>query len=206
MADWGPGWSPDGSLIAWNSAPPFEDLHGFVMRPDGSSVEQVTDEIFFEYPSWSPDGDHIAFMSPVAEEGLQYDIFVMNADGTGIRRLTDSPGDEGWPSWSPNGDTILFSSQRDDCSFSDAPDCLTMPSGSFGQFHTLYLMNPDGSEERRVSDVFGQIADWSPDGRYILFEDFAGGGSGLNVMRVDGSGLATIAIRHPYPTFPDWVA
>ena len=66
-------------------------------------------------------------------------------------------------------------------------------------------MNADGSCQTRISDAFGQIADWSPDGRFIVFEDFAGR-SGLNVIRVDGSGLTTIPIRAPNAGFPDWTS
>jgi len=170
VLDWGPAWSPDGSRIAWNSDrndPGIGDLDGFVMRPNGSRVEEITDEPFFEYPSWSPDGERIAFMSPV---GADYEIFVIDTDGSDAHQLTDSPGDDGWPSWSPDGSTILFASQRDDCSYSDAPDCMT--TGDIGPYQTLYVMNADGSNVTRVSDAFGQIADWSPDGRFIVFEDF----------------------------------
>ena len=44
-------------------------------------------------------------------EGSSYDIYVMNAYGTDVRRLTDAPVDEGWPAWSPDGRQIVFSSQ-----------------------------------------------------------------------------------------------
>jgi Tol biopolymer transport system component len=136
-------------------------------------------------------------------EGTQnYEIFVMGSDGTNVRRLTDSAGDDGWPSWSPDGTQILFSSIRDDCAYSDAPDCKT--TGAIGPYHTLYVMNA-GSGQTRISDAFGQIADWSPDGRFIVFEDFAGR-SGLSVIRVDGSGLTTIPILAPNAGFPDWIS
>ena len=48
-------------------------------------------------------------MSP--GEGSRYDIFVMNADGTDMRRLTSSPSDDGWRGWSPEGRQIVFTSQ-----------------------------------------------------------------------------------------------
>jgi Tol biopolymer transport system component len=61
-------------------------------------------------------------------------------------------------------------------------------------------MNADGTDQTRVSDVYGQIADWSPNGRYIVFE----GQGGLSIMRADGSGLATLPISVSSPAFPDW--
>ena len=61
-------------------------------------------------PSWSPDGRRIAFQSDVDED---WEIFVMNADGSGVTQLTDN---EAWnltPSWSPDGRRIAFQSLRD---------------------------------------------------------------------------------------------
>jgi Tol biopolymer transport system component len=64
----------------------------------------------------------------------------------------------------------------------------------------MYVMHADGSHQDRVSDVFGQIADWSPDGRYIVF----GGRDGLSIIRADGSGLTTLPTGAVAPGFPDW--
>jgi hypothetical protein len=63
-----------------------------------------------------------------------YEIYVVNADGTGLRRLTRSPGPDGWPALSPDGKQILFSSVRDDCAFSRAAGCKT--TGDLGLYHT----------------------------------------------------------------------
>lgn len=57
------------------------------------------------HPAWSPNGEHIAFVSD--REG-NMELYIMNANGSGIIRLTDSVEDEGHPSWSPDGNQIVF--------------------------------------------------------------------------------------------------
>jgi TolB protein len=201
VADWGPSWSPDGREIAWNSdrATPGT-FRGFLMRPDGSHVEPLGADAWVEYAAWSPDGTELAFMGQTPEGTDNYEIYVVNADGSGLRRLTNSPGPDGWPAWSPDGERILFSSVRDDCAYADEADCKT--SGDVGPYHTLYVMNADGSQQDRLSDVFAQIADWSPDARYIVFE----GRAGLMVMRSDGSDVTRLPTGISPSGFPDWTA
>lgn len=206
VSDWGPAWSPDGAWIAWNSErdePRSGVLHGFVMHPDGSGIRRITDEIWVEYPAWSPDGTKFVFMAQEpSASGLDpdYNIYVMNADGSGVTKLTDGPGTEGFPAWSPDGTQIAFSSTQDDCSNTDDPDCLS--TGDIGPFYALFVMNADGSEQTRVTDTFAQFMDWSPDGRFIVFN----GRDGLNVIRADGSALTTVPIALQDPSFPDWMA
>ena len=111
--------------------------------------------------------------------------------------LRNSP-DSGWPAWSPDSKQIAFATTRDDCSHSQAPNCRT--TGDIGPFDDIWLMNADGSNQHRLADKFGQFAVWSPDGQYILFSP------GLNVIRPDGSGLASILVGG-IPgdiEFPDW--
>jgi Tol biopolymer transport system component len=199
VPDWGPAWSPDGGEIAWNSDPEGRGvLHGYLMRPDGSGVRPLGADVWVEYPAWSPDGERLAFMGQTPVGGENYEVYVVDRDGGGLRRLTDSPGSDGWPAWAPDGRHILFSSVRDDCAFSAASDCRT--TGDLGPYHTLYVMRADGSQERRVSLTYGQIADWSPDGRYIVFE----GRTGLSILRANGSGLTTLHTNVPSSGFPDW--
>ena len=61
-------------------------------------------------PAWSPDGSKIAFIS--SRDGA-FEIYVMNADGSGQTRLTNGLADNAWPSWSPDGPKIAFFSNRD---------------------------------------------------------------------------------------------
>src|SRR6266545_4814662 len=140
VIDYGPAWSPDGTTIVWNSDrdnPQSGILHGFLMNTNGEDVRKITDEIYIEYPAWSPDGLQIAFMSPVPYGSSNYEIFVINVDGSGLTRLTDAPGEDGWPAWSPDGKKMVFESARDDCSISNRTDCGR--SGDIGPFLDLWI-------------------------------------------------------------------
>ena len=82
----------------------FARAHTFVMEPDGSGVtDLVSPNIpgqFDRQPAWSPDGSRIA-LSRTLDHGANFDIYVMNADGTGATRVTSSPTLDSHPSWSP---------------------------------------------------------------------------------------------------------
>lgn len=65
-----------------------------------------------EEPSWSNDGRRIAFSSTRGQKG-NLDIFVMNADGTGVTRLTDHPAAEQDPAWAPDDKSLFFTGERD---------------------------------------------------------------------------------------------
>jgi hypothetical protein len=94
-----PAWSPDGKTIAFvDEVGPGFGL--FLIAPDGSGRRQLTQKRALD-PSWSPDGRQIVF-----SDGQ--DIDVINADGSGLRRLTATKTREFNPAWSPDGREIAF--------------------------------------------------------------------------------------------------
>ncbi|MFQ6015643.1 MAG: TolB family protein [Anaerolineae bacterium] len=100
-----PAWSPDGSQIAYVGV---HDDEGeiYVMKADGTNARRLTQNpspgrlaagaLYVGYPAWSPDGEKIAFMS--LQDGNQ-EIYVINADGSDLTRLTDNPAVDTQPSW-----------------------------------------------------------------------------------------------------------
>ena len=95
-------WSPDGTKIAFSSRRQVNDTQIYVMNIDGSRLSQLTADYRDCYhPSWSPDGRKIAYTSSVSQPDRE-DIYVMDADGSNVINLTDTPGiDDFLPVWSP---------------------------------------------------------------------------------------------------------
>ncbi len=109
---------------------------------------------------WSPDGTQIVFKSDRGSVGTapqggrrDLDLWLVRADGTGLRRLTDGPGSDGDPSWMPDGLSILFTSNRD----------------SRGDIYRVWLA--DGRIERLTRHVAGRaiMPAAAPDGRRAAF-------------------------------------
>ncbi len=158
----------------------------YSMKPDGSDMKRLTFTGSNTEPAYSPDGSRIAFISG---RDSQYEIYVMNANGTNQRRLTNSGVTEQNPVWSPDGTRILF----------EAP-----PSGTNNR--DIWVMNADGTGKTNLTNnpaIDGDPA-WSPDGTKIAFNS-AGRPEQFNqdiyVMNADGSGQTNIT---PNTTNPDY--
>ena len=95
----GPTWSPDGRRIAYACRNGGLDLEICVMNADGTSQRALTDNAAPDLtPSWSPDGRRIAFHRRAGGPG-QFQLFVINDDGTGEKPLTFPPGINAFPDW-----------------------------------------------------------------------------------------------------------
>ena len=191
--------SRDGRWIAFNSDRDGFPLRGYLASAAGDEIQEIRTDTWLEYPSFSPDGTRLAFMG---HAGSDYDIYVVELETGRTTQLTDAPGSDGWPVWSPDGASIAFASERDDCARTEAgEDCWR--TGEPGEHHDIWLMDPDGTDQRRVTPEFGHFVAWSPDSRYLLVS-----GQTLFVVRLDGTGRLEIrpsGSTHPPGGIPDWI-
>lgn len=164
-----PHWSPDGTRIIYNLSLPDEGKVKMVMmNPDGSDIKILPNPDGQNwYPRMSPDGELI-FTSDVNHSGF-YDIFVMNPDSTDVRQLTSTTAINWFPEHSPDGSKIVFTSNRDDPELSD--------SGNYN----IYMMNHDGTQVRRLTDLPGQELHpkWHPSGGQLIFARYNDGPLGI---------------------------
>ena len=198
----------------------------FSVNPDGSEVSRLTTwSKADEDPAWSPDGERIAF----ARADAHFDVWVMNADGTGAVNLTpgayDGQGTAGRnPTWSPDGTKIAFGNPNGEIwtvtpdgssrqNLTQTPvaegtesDPTYSPEGdkiAYINGNDLWVMNADGSNKQALStDSEAERApDWSPDGSEIVFQR----GGEIWTIRPDGSDArALITAAEGGGTHPAW--
>jgi Tol biopolymer transport system component len=234
-----PAWSPDGQRIAFErrDADPHY-LNIYTMNADGSGVTALTSDqlpppvgppppdphrAWDSDPAWSPDGTRLAFISSRDAVCCQVslDVYTMNADGTGVRRLTND-GFNDDPAWSPLGDEIAVTGIRvikadgtgerflvSGISPNWSPDGQKIAYAAGSQIHVI---NADGTGHVQLTNDapgFNQQPSWSPDGPRIVFVHVDCGtppdicNYALESMNTDGSGRA--AVTDPIRFLgPDW--
>jgi Tol biopolymer transport system component len=165
--------SPDGRRIVFTSLKDG-DLDIYTMNVDGSDVRRLTTTPGYDGgPWWSPDGTKIVYRAwhPPDSAGLadyrrlldqrmvrpsRMELWVMNADGSGQRQITNLGGANFGPSWTPDGRRIVFSSNY---------------KNPRSRNFELYLVNLDGSGLEQITnhEEFDGFPMFSPDGRKIVW-------------------------------------
>ena len=181
-------FSPAGDRIVFTSARDG-DLELYSMAPDGSDVIRLTDRPGYDGGAfYSPDGSQIIWRAHYPGEGPELEdyrrllsqgllrpgeleIYIMDADGSNQRQLTQLGGANFAPYWHPSGEKIVFSSNHHD------PD---------GRDFEIYMINLDGSGLTRItySEGFDGFPVFSPDGQHLVFGSNRnnGGTSDTNVF------------------------
>jgi Tol biopolymer transport system component len=169
----------------------------YTMSPNGRDLLNLTPDSLAadDFPSWSADGRMIAFWSnrkdPDDNPTGDQEIFVMNANGSGLRQVTKNKLDDSGPAWSPNGDRLVFHRWL---------------GGGAGA--DLITMRVNGTDERNLTrspGILDRYPVWSPDGREIVFmRDHSGLENDIATIRPDGSHLRALTATPTDEESPDW--
>jgi Tol biopolymer transport system component len=162
-----PDWSPDGEWIAYTLRVGAIQDNVYIMRRDGSENRKLTDNAAQDYnPRWSPDAQWIAFVS--TRDNGDAEIYRVRSDGSDVQRLTIRKSADVFQEWSPDGKQIAYLSTQ-------------------GNQQYVYLINSDGSDDRRLLPVQSSVTRLS----WVVTEDF----NPLPLLLISGVLLGGIAYR-----------
>ena len=176
-----PSWSPQGDRIVFSRLA-NDDFDIYTIRPDGTGLTQLAESAGNDsHPAWSADGAHILFSSsrfgfkdeaPLADIPQPYgELFVMRADGSEQRALTDNQWEEGTPAWQPAPPNSRLSTQGD-----DAHQRRGLQTNTAAASPGYVLFNPSRSLTTYLVDLEGQVVhtwqhDHGPGGGAYLLEN-----------------------------------
>ncbi len=186
-AFYAPAVSPDGRQLATTIASGGAQ-HIWIMNIDGSNARQITTTGPNNVdPVWSPDGSQLAFSSD--RDGAEGELahYIINTDGSGVRKLETGLTELGGRSdWSPDGQWLAFyagpNADRD-----------------------IYMVAVDGSVVYQLTDGGGNLApSFAPDGGWLTFTSYRDGDAEVYIMRYDGSGVTQLTFNDIPDYQPRW--
>jgi Tol biopolymer transport system component len=167
-----------------------------VMDANGENKKQLTNGHRDLEPSWSPDGKQIAFTRLIDVDNYVYVIYIMNADGSNLKQITEGSDDS--PTWSPDGKQIIFGRI-----IGERKNGVWEAKSS-----AIYVMDQNGTNLKKLMDnpqnftVVG--LDWSPDGSRVVFMlgPINQGPCQIWVMDVGGNNAKMLYSNHGL--YPSW--
>ena len=211
LSDYSPAWSPAGTSIAFatNRDPDSGGNDIYVIElATGTTERLTTGGGIDEYPAWSPDGARIAYACShglLPEGTADFELCVMNADGSDIVQITEAEGLSDYPAWSPDGTLIAFQSTRGGWPTLPGYTPLAYDGDEFGEYD-VYVADPEGGNVRNVTNngyEHDQFPGWSPDGRHIIVSRYGC----LVAVSPDGSTEAQLTQQEDCAdVFADWTS
>jgi Tol biopolymer transport system component len=177
---WILSWSPDGQSIDYKSR---SDSNLYIYSIQDAKSRQIirAENNIVNEPDFSPDGRQIAFIGNLSSKLLN--IYALNLDGPETLQLTDFGEDSNrQPDWSPAGEDITYVKD-----------------------HDIFFMKKDGSKARQMAHgLFNTAQAWSPDGKYIVFDNYIIGEQWATLwfLEVHSGALKQIASRGSFS--PEW--
>jgi Tol biopolymer transport system component len=175
----GPVFSPDGKRLVYMAGGSWTVTQLMVAKADGSKPHQINDGASIAWNNhWSPDGKQVAFTGRSEAKG-KLAVFVIGADGSGLRQATHFPPEEGnaqWPAWSPDGRRLAIQVNK----LEEKTAHIWMVDVATGEVRKLAA---------HADPLLDETPSWFPDGKRLAFQSNRSGRMEVWMMNADGSGL-----------------
>lgn len=168
-----PELSPDGKTIVFMSDRDSLSKNIYLMNTDGSNIKPLTqNKSYEESPNWSPSGKEIIFTRQLRDSSdtshaANGEIFIMNSNGSNLRRLTNKFGYDSGAKFSPNGKQIAFYGSNENNQWD------------------LYVMDSNGTNLYNLTNdsIECYSPDWSSDGKWLVYT--AGSKGNYNIWKIN---------------------